>query len=157
MNLREAIDNALAVLKEPIRENHIEISVDCDNAPEEISMQEARFHQMLVDLVKNSIEAIRDLEMAGGHENTPFIRIHCYLDSDFLIIKIIDNGIGIEKGKLDVIFRPGYTTKGSESGLGLHSVANFVNGCRGQIQALSDGTGKGATMRVALPLSSIAL
>jgi two-component system NtrC family sensor kinase len=157
VNLREAIYNALTVLKDPIGENHIEISVDCDNAPEEISMQEARFHQMLVDLIKNSIEAIRDLEMAGGQGNTPFIRIHCYLDSDSLIIKITDNGIGIEKGNLDVIFRPGYTTKGSESGLGLHSVANFVDACRGHIRALSDGIGEGATMRVALPLSSIAL
>jgi two-component system NtrC family sensor kinase len=157
VNLREAIGNAVAVLEKPLRECDIEISIDCDNAPEEISIQEGRFHQMLVDLIKNSIEAISDLEMAGGQKNTPFINIHCYLDSNFLIIEITDNGIGIEEGKFDLIFRPGYTTRNSESGLGLHSVANFVNGCRGQIQALSDGIGKGATVRVELPLSSIGL
>jgi PAS domain S-box-containing protein len=155
VNLREAIGNAVAVLEEPVRECDIEISIDCDNAPEEISIQEGRFHQMLVDLIKNSIEAISDLEMAGVQENTPFIRINSYVDSGSLIIEIADNGIGIEEGKFDLIFRPGYTTRSSESGLGLHSVANFVNGCRGQIQALSDGIGKGATVRVELPLSSI--
>jgi two-component system NtrC family sensor kinase len=155
VNLREAIGNAVAVLEKPIRGSDIEISIDCDNAPEEISIQEGRFHQMLVDLIKNSIEAISDLEMAGGQENTPFIRINSYVDSGSLVIEITDNGIGIEKGKFDLIFRPGYTTRSSESGLGLHSVANFVNGCRGQIRALSDGIGKGATMRVSLPLSSI--
>jgi two-component system NtrC family sensor kinase len=156
INLREAIGNAVAVLEKPIGECDIEISIDCDNAPEEISIQEARFHQMLVDLIRNSIEAISDLRMAGGQENTPFIKIHCYLDSNLLIVEITDNGIGIEKEMLDVIFRPGYTTKGSESGLGLHSVANFVGGCRGYIRALSDGIGKGATMKIVLPLSSIA-
>lgn len=155
VNLREALGNAVAVLEKPIRENHIQISIDCDNAPEEISIQEGRFHQMLVDLIKNSIEAISDLKMAGGQGNKPSIRIRCYLDSNFLIIEITDNGIGIEKEMLDIIFRPGYTTRSSESGLGLHSVANFVDGCRGHIRALSDGIGKGATMRVELPLSSI--
>ncbi len=157
VNLREAIGNAVAVLEKPVRESDIEISIDCDSAPEEISIQEGRFHQMLVDLIKNSIEAINDLEMAGGQENTPFIRINSYVDSGSLIIEIADNGIGIEKGKFDLIFRPGYTTRSSESGLGLHSVANFVEGCRGHIRALSDGIGKGATVRVSLPLSSIDL
>lgn len=157
INLKEAIGNAVAVLEKPLRECHIQISIDCDNAPEEISTQEGRFHQMLVDLIKNSIEAISDLKVAGGQENKSFIRIKSYVDSGSLIIEITDNGIGIEKGKFDLIFRPGYTTRSSESGLGLHSVANFVSGCRGQIQALSDGIGKGTTMRVSLPLSSIAL
>ncbi len=157
VNLREAIGSAVAVLEKHIRESDIEISIDCDNAPEEISIQEGRFHQMLVDLIKNSIEAISDLKMAGGQENTPFIRINSHVDSGSLIIEITDNGIGIEKGKLDLIFRPGYTTKGSESGLGLHSVANFVDGCRGQIRAFSNGIGEGATIKIVLPLSSIGL
>jgi len=54
-----------------------------------------------------------------------------------------------------LLFAPGYTTKRNGSGLGLHSVANFVIGSGGRIQALSDGAGKGTTMRVMLPLSSV--
>ena len=61
----------------------------------------------------------------------------------------------MEKDKLNVIFRPGYTTKKSGSGRGLHSIANFVKDCGGQIFALSDGIGKGTTIRVALPISTV--
>ena len=106
---------------------------------------------MLVNLIKNSIEAIDEF---GAQENyTPHIKIKCYVDTD-LALEVADNGIGIESDKLDAIFRSGYTTKDSGSGLGLHSIANFVSGCGGQILALSDGIGKGATMRILLPLTS---
>ena len=154
VNLREAINNAITVLQGSVGKRDIEISIDCDNAPREISTQESQFHQMLVNLIKNSIEAIDALEISEGLSNTPFIKVSCYMESDSLILEVTDNGIGIEKDKLDVVFRSGYTTKDSGSGLGLHLTANFVSGCGGQIQALSDGIGKGATMRVALPLSS---
>jgi two-component system cell cycle response regulator len=153
VNLREAIDNAITVLQDSIGKRDIEISIDQNNAPKEISTQESQFHQMLVNLIKNSIEAIDDLRASEGLDGTPFIKIECYVESDSFILEVTDNGIGVEKDKLDAIFRSGYTTKDSGSGLGLHSIANFVSGCGGQIQALSDGIGKGATMQVALPLS----
>jgi signal transduction histidine kinase len=153
VNLEEAVDNAITVLQDSIGKRDIEISIDCDKAPKEISTQESQFHQMLVNLIKNSIEAIDDLEVSGRLSGTPFIKIRCYVESDSFILEVTDNGIGIEEDKLDAIFRSGYTTKDSGSGLGLHSIANFVSGCRGQIQALSDGIGKGTTVRLALPLS----
>ncbi len=69
---------------------------------------------------------------------------------------MIDNGIGIRSKDTRVLFSPGYTTKETGSGLGLHSAANFVIGLGGRMQPLSEGTGKGTTMRVTLPLSSVA-
>lgn len=50
------------------------------------------------------------------------------------------------------IFTAGYTTKESGTGLGLHSAANFVVGSGGTIEPLSEGVGRGATMRVRLRL-----
>jgi signal transduction histidine kinase len=171
INLRKIVDDSITILQDSIIKRNIEIIVDCDTAPEEIATQESQFHQMLVNLIKNSIEAIDEhvpeglsdtpfakftLERSEGLEGRPFIKIRFYIESNSLILEVTDNGIGIEKDKLDVIFRPGYTTKSSGSGLGLHSTANFVNGCNGKIFALSDGIGKGTTMRIELPISSIA-
>ena len=59
-----------------------------------------------------------------------------------------DSGIGLEPERLRTIFSPGYTTKAEGSGLGLHSAANYVIGSGGSIEALSDGIGRGTTMRV---------
>ena len=122
---------------------------------------------MLINLVKNSVEAIEELDMCKNNQsdnhdaisesaiNRQLMEIRCYAKDDNLIIDVTDKGIGIEEGKLEAIFRPGYTTKESGSGLGLHSVANFIKTCNGQITAISDGICKGTTMRISLPLSSI--
>ncbi|MCE2393833.1 PAS domain S-box protein, partial [Candidatus Poribacteria bacterium] len=58
VNLQQAIDDAITVLAESIKKRDIEIHVDCKNTPEEIRTQESQFHQMLVNLIKNSVEAI---------------------------------------------------------------------------------------------------
>ena len=104
---------------------------------------------------QNSIEAIDDLAATQGLEETPRIRIKACSEGDFLNLEVSDNGIGIKKKDAKRIFAPGYTTKESGSGLGLHSAANFVIASGGRIRALSDGTGKGAVMHVRLPLSSV--
>ncbi len=155
VSLRYAINDAITVLGDSIRKRDIEIHIDCDNAPKEIRTQESQFHQMLVNLVKNSIEAIDQLTTSMSLSEPPLIKIRCYVKLGSLILEVIDNGIGIEKDKFEIIFGGDYTTKASGSGLGLHSIANFVNGWSGKIYPLSDGLGKGTTMRVMLPLSSV--
>jgi signal transduction histidine kinase len=153
INLREAIGNAIAVLQDSINKLKIEVIIDCNNAPKEINTQESEFHQMLVNLIKNSVEAIGEIIASESMEDKPFIKIICYTRANSIVIQLVDNGIGIEGDKLELIFRSGYTTKKHGSGLGLHSIANFVKGCNGNIAALSEGHGKGATMEIVLPLS----
>jgi len=158
INLQKAINDAINVLQESIKKRNIEVSIDCELAPKEILIQESQFHQMLINLVKNSIEAIDDLYKLKSNDldtSKPSINIKCYADDDNLVISVVDNGIGIEKDKLEAIFRPGYTTKESGSGLGLHSVANFIKTCNGHINAISEGLCKGTTMQAVFPLSSV--
>ena len=155
INLRQAIDDAITVLAESIRKRDIEVHIECNDAPEEIRTQESQFHQMLVNLIKNSVEAIDELAASVGLSEPPSIKIRCNVKLTSFILEVIDNGIGIEKDKFTIIFGGDYTTKESGSGLGLHSIANFVDGLDGKIYPLSDGLGKGATIRVILPLSSV--
>ena len=155
INLRKAIDSAITVLAESIKKRDIEVHIDCGNTPEEIRTQESQFHQMLVNLIKNSVEAIDELAASIGLSEPPCIKIRCYVKLTYFTLEVIDNGIGIEKDKFTVIFGGDYTTKESGSGLGLHSIVNFVDGLDGKISPLSDGLGKGTTMRVILPLSAV--
>ena len=87
----------------------------------------------------------------------PAIHIHSYVEEEFLVLDVIDTGIGIEEKRQRIIFAAGYTTKKSGSGLGLHSIANFIIGSGGEIYPVSAGAGKGTTMRVKLRLASVAL
>ena len=154
VNLRQAISGALKIVQDSFASRGIQTHVNCGNAPEEIRIQESQFNQMLVNLLKNAMEAIDELKKSGGLKGPPRIEIRAYVRQDFLVLEVQDNGIGIEQKNLKTIFGAGYTTKREGSGLGLHSAANFVAGSGGKIQPLSDGYGTGTTMRVTLRLNS---
>ena len=155
IDLRQTIMSALKLQQDSIDKRGIQVHVNCENAPQDIRVQESQFHQMLVNLVKNSIEAIDELIQSGSPMETPRIGIEAYFSGDFLCLDVTDNGIGIAPKNLKLIFTAGYTTKESGTGLGLYSSANFVIGSGGQIYPLSEGIGKGTTMRIMLRRSSV--
>ena len=155
INLRAAVEDAAKLLQDSIERRDIQLKIDCSIAPKEVRIQESQFHQMMVNLIKNSIEAIDELGKTNGMKESPRIEIKGFVEGDFLIVDVKDNGIGLQTENHEKIFAAGYTTKESGSGLGLHSSANFVINCGGQIRPLSEGIGKGATMRVMLRLDSI--
>ena len=155
VNLVVTISDAIKMLQDSIDKRQIHIEIDCDNAPEEIRIQESQFHQMLVNLIKNSIEAIDEFAKSGELTEVPRIQIRAYMDDEFLCIDITDNGIGIAPEDISKIFSAGFTTKEGGSGLGLHSSANFVISSGGKIQPFSEGKGKGTTVRLMLRHSTI--
>ena len=114
---------------------------------------------MLVNLVKNAMEAIAERLARLGHPGgswRPRVRLVAYRTERGLVIDVIDNGIGIESSRLRSVFNAGYASKRNGTGLGLHSAANFVIGSGGSIQPLSGGIGHGTTLRVTLRLPELA-
>ena len=155
LNLQHAVSEAIRVLEDSLEKRRIKIDIDCTNAPQEIRIQESQFQQMMINLIKNAIEAIDELATSRGLQEQPRIQVRACVEGQFLNIDVSDNGIGIATKNAKILFAPGYTTKKSGSGFGLHSLSNFVVGSGGQVHALSDGIGHGATMRVMLKLSSV--
>ncbi len=157
VDLTTTIKDTVKVVQESLGRRGAGIEVDCSRAPREIVVQESRFQQMLVNLLKNAMEATD--ERAARLENDPewraTIRVLAYrgTEKNTLVIDVADNGIGIDPSHFRSVFNAGYTTKTDGSGLGLHSAANFVIGSGGTIRPLSDGIGHGATLRVTLRLA----
>ena len=125
IDLRQTIMSTLKLQQDSIDKRGIQVHVNCENAPQDIRVQESQFHQMLVNLIKNSIEAIDELIQSGRPNETPRVGIEAYINGDFLCLDVTDNGIGISPEDLKLIFTAGYTTKESGTGLGLYSSANF--------------------------------
>ena len=155
LDLEETINAAVQILQDSIHRRGIQLHVDCAGAPTQVRIRESQFHQMVVNLVKNSIEAIDETALSGASNEPPEIRIRAYVEDEFLIIDVMDNGVGIDPKDLKDIFASGHTTKDTGSGLGLHSAASYVASVAGSLEALSDGVGKGATVRVRLGLSFV--
>ena len=148
VDLRQTVIDAVKVMQESLTRRGIELRIDCGSEAVMVRIQESRFHQMLVNLVKNAIEAIDE---QGGRQGGE-VRIEARVQGETLRLEVTDSGIGLEPERLRTIFAPGYTTKVGGSGLGLHSAANYVIGSGGSIEALSDGIGRGTTMRTRLRL-----
>ena len=155
INLKAAIADAIKILQESIDKRQIQIEIDCDDVPPEIRIQESQFHQMLVNLVKNAVEAIDELVVSGEHTGVPRIQFRAYIEGDFLCLDATDSGIGIDPKHINRIFWAGFTTKEHGTGLGLHSSANFVISSGGKIQAFSEGKGKGTTIQIRLRRTSV--
>ena len=155
VDLEETIDAAVQILQDSISKRGIRVHVDCAGTPAQVRIRESQFHQMIVNLVKNAIEAIDELPPSVALNRPPEIHIRSYVEDEFLVIDVIDNGVGIDPDDLKSIFASGYTTKDTGSGLGLHSSVNYVVGVAGSLEALSGGIGTGATLRARLGLSFI--
>lgn len=78
------------------------------------------------NLISNSIHAI-------GNNNKGKIDFILQEKNKKYLIKIIDNGSGISKDKLNKIFIPNFTTKSGGMGLGLAMVKNIIISAQGDI------------------------
>ena len=98
------------------------------------------FKQCLVNLIKNSIEA-----MPGGGTVT----LDLSLVEGEVVIKVIDQGVGMSEQEQDRAFSPFYTTKDGGSGLGLAMIKKLIEENGGRVE-LASRPGQGTTVSLHL-------
>ena len=155
VDLAASINGAAGILRESLEKRDITLSIDCRQAPRDVRVQESSFNQLIVNLIKNAIDAVAERQRAQVDAPPPYIRIKAFKEGELLVIDVTDNGIGIDPADFRSIFFPGYTTKVEGTGLGLHSAAIYVISSGGTIQPSSQGIGHGTTMRVAWPIMTV--
>lgn len=82
-----------------------------------IFTDEDKVKQILENLLKNAVDAV--LEKEKGEKK---VEIECFREGSLLALKIMDNGVGMEKEVLKKLGEPFYTTKAKGVGLGLFIV-----------------------------------
>lgn len=142
--LREAVDNACAIVKPKIDAGEVQLRLQLD-APAELHTQQIRLEQILVNLLINACDAVAD---SPRREITVFSQQR----ETAVEITICDSGEGIPEDKLDKLFEPFFTTKGHSQGLGLGlSISQSIaKGLNGSLTAQNNDAG-GACFRLSLP------
>ncbi|HPN30511.1 MAG TPA: hybrid sensor histidine kinase/response regulator [bacterium] len=104
-----------------------------------------KLRQIFLNLIHNSLSALKN-------QKKPKINIQIYKENAFLIVKIRDNGCGIDKNIIQSIWEPYFTTKdnASGSGLGLSIVKDLVDALSGTIKVESN-SGTGTCFIIELP------
>ena len=102
------------------------------------------------NLVANAVEAIK----TKGSIRISFIKI-----CDFIEIRITDDGAGIAKNKINLIFKPGYTTKfdskgNPSTGVGLPYIKHLTEELNGAINVNLEQEGK-TTFILTIPIKSL--
>lgn len=114
---------------------------------DEVISDATMLHSIVINIAKNSIESIKGV----GQVSIDFSVEH----QDELIIIIQDDGCGIQKDKLNKLFRSFSTTKEKTSGtgLGLPTAKRLVDLLEGVIEVKS-GVNNGTTVTILIPLKT---
>ena len=119
--------------------------------PEGLPLIEAdpdQLQQVFINLINNSLDAMP----SGG-----ILTISTQQRDSEIEIKLADSGEGIKRDDIDLIFDPLFTTKrGLGTGLGLTIVKQIIADHCGTVDVESE-SGRGATFRIRLPISSAPL
>ena len=104
--------------------------------------EESQMKQVLINLIKNAIEAITD----NGK-----INIICTSDQkETLTLKIMDNGIGMDMSTAEKVFDPFFTTKVKGTGLGMMISEKIITEHGGNI-FIESKEGTGTTVTIQMP------
>lgn len=134
MSLKEAGDRV--TLK------HIAIETRFDSNTE-IEVDVDKMKIVFLNVIVNAIEAMPD----GGE-----LKLTTETQNNKLIIKISDNGAGMNEEQMTKLFEPFFTTKKQGNGLGLANAQNIILNHNGTIKAESE-LGVGTTFTIIFNLS----
>ena len=143
LDIRESIHQVLTLMKAQTNLNNIELLYKETNQPVMIKANDAQIKQVLINLIKNSIEAIS----ADGK-----ISIDLEKDENEAVLTIADNGAGMEPERLERIGELFYSTKEKGTGIGLAVCKKIIHRHNGEISFKSEKN-KGTIVTIRIPLA----
>ena len=145
--LRAMVDDALSLLDWETERDGVSVVVTVDPKAAEVQVRGDRVlqQQVVVNLVRNAIEAMRSLPQGDRR-----LEISIGLDEDSAVLGIADRGPGIDDDAAARMFTPFFTTKPGGMGVGLHVCRSIVELQQGRLW-FTRGSGPGCTFWVTLP------
>lgn len=131
MDLSQAVNNALLLFVARLRSDHVSLHNDCQDEAIEVWGEPNRLEQVLVNLIGNALDAMKDQPHRTLHLHTEVA------DPNRIRLLIDDNGPGLPAHGADRLFEPFFTTKprGEGLGLGLSISRDIVRSFQGELRA----------------------
>lgn len=124
-------------------DDEIEIRFECTENNVMIESDKSQIRRMIINLVRNSIQAHADL-----------VKVNLDVKDNFAEIEISDNGKGISPENQRKIFESNFTTKEKGLGIGLKLIKRFLENTNSEINLVSSSS-EGTTFRIRIPLKKI--
>ncbi|MBF0476706.1 MAG: PAS domain S-box protein, partial [Deltaproteobacteria bacterium] len=150
-NLNDLLRDALDMLMDSIKKRGIAIEFQQNPVPQ-VMINRNRMVQILINIIKNSYEAIDQTGRTTDHKINLSTTVENEDGRRYVQIVIADTGVGGTPDVMIKAFRFNFSTKGRGSGFGLHDAANYINAQNGSINMFSEGPGQGTRMVIRLPI-----
>lgn len=140
------VQDTLGLVEADARANAVRLRVELIPDPPPVRCDVVQIQQVLLNLVRNAIDAMRDDE---GQRRTIVIRTDAG-DDGMVGIEVADTGPGLEPEHEFRLFTPFHTTKPDGLGLGLSISRSLVESHGGELQYRPNAP-RGAVFRFTLP------
>jgi PAS domain S-box-containing protein len=143
LNLNEVIADTVSLIREEADRRAITVRTELDSEIPRISADRVQLQQVLINLMLNGLEAMKDTEgelIIRSQRN----------DEGRALISVSDAGAGLPNGASDKIFDAFFTTKPQGTGMGLAISRSIIESHGGRLWA-SSNRGPGATFYFTLP------
>ncbi len=148
-NINECLESTLILLRNKTKDK-IKVKRYLDDHIDEIMCYPGQLNQVFMNLLNNAVDAIPEDKKDGQ------LMIYTENLKDSVIIRIMDNGMGIPEDVQKRIFEPFFTTKpvGIGTGLGLSISYGIIEKHEGKIYVNSE-VGKGTEFVIELPKENV--
>ena len=130
-DINELIKRIVLLFREEFDRKGIRLILNMEKDFESVELDKKLIDQVLINLVKNSVESLLDTK-------DKIITISTYYrDDERPVIEVADNGKGIPDDIMENIFMPFFTTKSDGMGIGLSLARQIMRLHKGTISAIS--------------------
>ncbi|MGB8300983.1 MAG: ATP-binding protein, partial [Azonexus sp.] len=145
--LAELLDEARAFADIEAQRTSTQIVVDLPENLPKIVVDRIMIEQVLLNLIKNGIEAMHDTPVERRRLNISARQV----DDRLLQVEVADNGHGLAEEDVEKIFAPFYTTKQEGMGIGLAICRSIIEFHQGHlwVEARREG---GTVFRFTVPI-----
>jgi signal transduction histidine kinase len=148
-DLNRLVDDVVELVSVRARELQIQIEPRLDRSIGAVPIDPEAVHRALLNLVSNAMDAVS--EQSDGRV---ILQTSVEDDGEWIHVIVSDNGVGVSADRLESIFKPFVSTKGSRgTGLGLAVSRKIAREHGGELTVQSE-IGKGSRFTLRLPAKS---
>ncbi len=148
VNVNELISEVVDLMGPELRQRGVDVRLELDEWLPELVADAIQIQQVLVNLIKNGVEA-----MVEGDREAHQLTVHTSRCGKELIeCSVRDTGPGLLEEQVDHLFRAFYSTKSDGMGMGLSISRRIIEAHGGSLSAIPN-SGEGATFRFTMPIA----
>ena len=145
-NLASLIDDALALALPSPAAAGVTVRKSIPRAAATVLADRIQVQQVLVNLIRNAAESMRD------QEGPRTLAITAEARNGMSLVRVVDSGSGVANDKLSTLFSPFVSTKREGMGVGLSICRRIIEAHGGELW-FEPTEGPGAEFRFTLPLA----